>query len=351
MATTATAPPPAIESGIVWAHRLLLNREPQDRGAIAQIRAIAPTVAALRNVVLGSAEFSLLRQRIGKSSGLALAPAELREGIDWGYRLILNREPVQAAVEAQLPFVARSEDIRSRLLLSRESREANCPALEPLREFDALDRLSPYCLVPGPVGSWNDFIGVRTRCRYLLASFMAKSATVEGPPGLDSRVAHDLSEWVGTIRSLLEAGEELVAIELGAGWAPWLVTCGVLAKRLGISKVKLIGVEASQDHLEFMRQHFVDNDLDPSQHELMHAVVGPEDGLASFPKLNAPREDYGAIANFNPIDNASEWETVQCLSLRAIMRDIRRIDILHCDIQGAELEVLGAARREIDQQL
>jgi FkbM family methyltransferase len=227
----------------------------------------------------------------------------------------------------------------------------NDPRLGQLRDFDVLNQFAPFCAVPGPKDSWHDFIGVRTRCQYLPASFGSKSGTVEGAPGVDSRVAHDLSEWIGTLRSVLAANGEIVAVELGAGWAPWLVACGVLAKRRGIKGVKLIGVEGSRDHLPFMRQHFVDNSLDPDDYNLLHGVVGPEDGIARFPRLTNPSEDYGARAGFRDTPQAGNWDDVQCYSLHTLLSGLSRVDILHCDIQGGEIEVLSAGRNEIDKRV
>ena len=96
-----------------------------------------------------------------------------------------------------------------------------------------------------------------------------------------------------------------------------------------------------------MRQHFLDNGLDPDAHRIIHGVVGVTDGEARFPKLSHPHDHYGASAAFEGEETVDApgyagWETLRCLSLKSILADWKRVDLLHVDIQGAEGEILTA---------
>jgi hypothetical protein len=71
----------------------------------------------------------------------------------------------------------------------------------------------------GEPGVLFDFLGVKTLCKYLADTYAVLSGKVEGPPGTERAAVHEMAEWVGTLRSVLEARERgsLVVVELGAG--------------------------------------------------------------------------------------------------------------------------------------
>jgi len=153
---------------------------------------------------------------------------------------------------------------------------------------------------------------------------------------------------------VLEAKDRFVAIELGAGWAPWLVSGAKAAERRGINATYLVGVEGSSEHHAYMLQHFKDNGLNPDEHSLLHAVVGAQDGVAYFPRLDDPHLDYGANAVFADDEREAaakrgELLKVQCVGLPGLLQRTGRVDLLHMDIQGHELDVLKASMAEMDQ--
>ncbi|HET6573489.1 MAG TPA: hypothetical protein VFG68_07800, partial [Fimbriiglobus sp.] len=118
----------------------------------------------------------------------------------------------------------------------------------------AVDVFEPYP-GPGAAGFLTDFLGVRTRVTYV-RGLEALDGAVEARPGSGPVCFHDPVEWNGVLRSVLEATGRIVAVELGAGWGPWLVVAAVAAARCGIRDVRLVGVEGSAAHCGFMRQHF-----------------------------------------------------------------------------------------------
>jgi FkbM family methyltransferase len=147
---------------------------------------------------------------------------------------------------------------------------------------------------------------------------------------------HDPAEWVALLKSALEARKSFTVVELGAGFGPWLVAGARAVRHLGIEDVCLIGAEAAASHYRFMLQHFRDNGLKPEAHRLFHAAVGPQDGTVAFPDPVDPSADWGAAMG--------SGDPIKCISLRSLMEGVNSVDLLHCDIQGAELETLSASR-------
>jgi FkbM family methyltransferase len=182
-------------------------------------------------------------------------------------------------------------------------------------------------------------------------------------------------EWAGALRAVLDATTDLTVVELGAGWGPWLVALARAAHLRGIRNVRLVGVEGSKEHFEYMRSHFADNGLDPGQHTLHHAIVGPVDGEAYFPILTYPSEMYGSAPSLSqekreprgvtrrflgrlglrrpPATGPSleGMERVNCISLPTLLRPLNRVDLVHFDIQGGEYEVILSARQVLKEKV
>lgn len=304
-------------------------------------------------------------QQSQSASGTALAevspPPTIREAVVWAYRLLLGREPNdQAAIDVHLGYDTVAS-LRAAFMATPEFQQVHpassiTPAVTP-DEAAIIDRFQPFFRAPAPAGSWCDFLGVRTRCAFLPDGYDGLSPfAMQGPPGSSSGPLHDKEEWVGTLRSVLEARDRLVVMELGAGWAPWLVGAAVAATRVGISDVRLIGVEGSAGHVGFMDQHMRDNGIDPGAHHLIHGVAGHSDGIARFPRLAEPRNDYGAQADYGAGSSAGaaadpNMEEVPCYSLDTLLAGLNRVDLLHCDIQGMEGAVFAAAREVVNAKV
>jgi FkbM family methyltransferase len=224
---------------------------------------------------------------------------------------------------------------------------------------------------PGIPGFIIDFLGTKTRTAYLnVMNDWEQGGLVEDYPITENFHSSGM-EWAGSLRSVLEAKAQLVVMELGAGWGPWLVALARAARLRGIDNIHLVGVEGSKGHFEYLLTHFADNGLDPQGHTLLHAVVGPTDGIAEFPVLPDPSANYGARAIFSKQTNSalehSETEKVSCVSLLTLARAFDRVDLIHFDIQGAEADVIlsslgvlkekarrlviGTHSRSIEQQL
>ena len=172
-------------------------------------------------------------------------------------------------------------------------------------------------------------------------------------------------DW--SAKSVLTARDRYVALELGAGWAPWLVAGATAARRVGTKNVKLYGVEGDPAHFAFMQDHFRDNGFDPDEYCLFNAAVGVNAGRARFPKLEDPAGDWGT----RPLGAAAAGETVSTLSGEPDYRgvvyesysevDILPIsslleceavwDLVHIDVQGWEFELCKASADLLDQRV
>lgn len=340
--------PNDMQDAINWTFRLLLNQEPPAKHHLVDAAAYCKNYRDFRHVFANSNEFADRFSKIGYVNNVTMPADEIRKGVKWAYHLYFLQDPTAEQISYQANRCKSVANIRELFLLSQEFKLNKGFGLPDLADIEILNRFVPFCSAPAPAGYFNDFLGAKTSLSYLPAFFQTKSGTFEGPPGSPTAGMHSSAEWIGTLRSALEAKEKFVVVELGAGWAPWLVSSAFAAKRRGITNIKLIGVEGSAEHVEFMRRHFKDNDIDPNAHQILHAVVGAKDGIARFPKLLNPSGHYGANADFagqgsDKDPGLGAWEEIKSISIKTLLKDVDFVDLMHIDIQGAETDVVRAA--------
>ncbi len=112
------------------------------------------------------------------------------------------------------------------------------------------------------------------------------------------------------------------------------------AERKAIKNCRVTAVEASGAHIGFIRQHLADNGVPESRVTIVNAAISGADGTAQFPKMADPRLNYGA--EIGKRVGAGDMEAVKLMSLETILGNERRIDLIYCDIQGAEAETFEA---------
>ncbi len=282
------------------------------------------------------------------------ASPSLEDAVLWGYRLLLDREPENAEIVQTHARAYRSvREVRRMFMQSEEFAERAAADGGRVPYSEVLMHFPPFT-GQGEPDVWFDFLGVKTRCKYLPETYAVLSGQVEGPPGTEKAALHETAEWIGTLQSVLEARVRgsLVVVELGAGWGPWLVGAAKAAERVGIRHIRLAGIEGAQSHFDFMLEHFHDNDLDPNAHLLIHGVVGARDGKARFPKLAEPSNEWGAIADFGKRPAAATvFEEVPCVSLTTLLGQLPPVDLVHCDVQGSEYDVLTAAQKTLNARV
>lgn len=176
------------------------------------------------------------------------------------------------------------------------------------------------CSSAGETGFFFDFLGTKTRTEYLPASCQWLSGKVFGLPAPGRTILHEYEEWQGVIAAVRDAKNTFVAVELGAGWGPWLVTSHFAAKHLGIDSTLLVGVEAEAPNIEFMKTHFSDNGIDYRQHKIVRAAIDKRDASAA----------------------SSHPGGAPLMSLTTLLKDLPIVDIIHCDIQFAEARAFAA---------
>jgi FkbM family methyltransferase len=199
-----------------------------------------------------------------------------------------------------------------------------------------------------------DFLGAKTRIALLYDEVAALDGCVLEPP-VPGDFHAEAVEWLGLLKTVRSARDRYTAMEWGAGWAPWLVAGAVAARLVGIAASRLYGVETDPDHVASMRQHFLDNDLDPSAHVLLQAAVGPQKGVARWPRYPDARNMWGArplrhgsredVNYHNPATD--EFLDIEVLNASELLLKEPTWDMLHIDIQGWE----GAVCRSCIEQM
>lgn len=277
---------------------------------------------------------------------------EARNLVRTAYRLLLDREPEnEAVVDAHLSAEGGGTNraVRNRLLLSDEF-QALYYGMLPTRGEKM--EVEAALLDSNPVaraGCFTDRFGVLTRVSYLPDDYGKYAGRIGSADGTFDMPLHEKDELTALLRSVASASVEFVAAELGAGWGPWIVLGGQLARRRGLS-VKLMAVEGSHDHVAFIHTHMADNGFDPGDHLVLHAVAGSQDGVARFPRLKDPSKEWGAAASY-ATDEVQEMDEVASLSLPTLLGRMPVLDFLHCDVQGAEADLVESGMAALNDRV
>lgn len=170
----------------------------------------------------------------------------------------------------------------------------------------------------GVDGFFFDFLGTRTRTSYFDESHQWLSSRVFPFPTPEACIFFNYHEWIGALRAVLEAKGRLVAVELGAGWAPWLVSLWAAARQIGINECTLVAVEACKTQCAFARQHFADNAVPGDQWAIVRASIG------------------------------KRWRD---RSIASVIKKLDKVDLIHCDIQGAEADAFERSMSAVNAKV
>lgn len=276
------------------------------------------------------------------------------------YRLLLEREPEnEEVVHRAVARCNNVEELRNLFLNSAEYIEKRASPVQhrsTLAPEEILIINEHFNLSPEPVeGFVVDKLGVRTRSSSLWNEAQPLAGTVVPAP-LVGNFHGEALEWLGLLKSVRSAKGRFVAMELGAGWGPWVVAGAVAARNMGIEDSFLLAVEADPGHFEFMRQHFMDNGLNPEEHRLLQVGVGDQHGWARWPRLES-RNEWGSRpipidANGDqPPDGTisdylgrqfSDFVEVEIVSIVDLLKEQPRWDFVHIDVQGGEAALCQA---------
>jgi FkbM family methyltransferase len=191
----------------------------------------------------------------------------------------------------------------------------------------------------GAVPGFNlNFIGQRSNPTFD-GQDLSKASSADYP-----QVSDESFEWIAVLEAVLEAQKTFTMFELGAGYGRWLVAavCAARQQRPDLS-FKLVGVEPEPTHFRFLHQHFLDNGLDPKDHQLIEAAVNATGETVHF-IVGHPEEWYGqAIVPEGFIMQAyptARTTQVSAVKLVDLLESHSYVDLIDMDIQGAELGVV-----------
>jgi hypothetical protein len=278
-----------------------------------------------------------------------------KEDVIWAYRLFFDREPENNnVIKISLESLASREQLVQSFINSDEynnkygkiSARHPSPFWHYLSAFDAVGTINKYTksdLQPSPYYAMN-FLGVKMRLEFYPKILPPLIGKVEPPP-IPTNWHADIAEWASCLRSVDLSGERFVMLELGCGWGCWINNLGVAAKSEGKS-VKLYGVEADQQSLRFARLALNDNGITENEFVLSKGIAGKMGNVALFPSIS-PEEGGGGVAIFNPSNaqlseakNSGKYFILPCVDIDNLIKDEERLDFMHVDLQGAELDLL-----------
>lgn len=199
-------------------------------------------------------------------------------------------------------------------------------------------------LAPTPGFITNAF-GVKINPKHL-PQVLAGREGVEPLP-IPANWHADIAEFGGALRAVDLAKESFTVVELGCGWGCWLNITGVVARRKGL-RVQLIGVEGDIGHVRFAKESLTENGFSENEFTIHHGMASAENGLALFPKQEQAGVNWGLEAIFDlciektkEILKTGKYEQLRKLPLQSVLPEsCDHIDLLHVDIQGAEIPLI-----------
>jgi FkbM family methyltransferase len=213
-----------------------------------------------------------------------------------------------------------------------------------------------------------DFVGVATDCKFIDAAPQGRSDTSYPP------FDEDYFEWIDVLESVLCSKDEYVMVELGAGFGRWSARAAYAAKQLNIYP-RLIAVEPEPKHFSWLLQHFCNNALNPSEHDLLDAAISdtnaPQMLCIEMPGYDRADRWYGQALlqepgawtgqkyeSFNVFEGPAGWKSIEVPSIRLgdlfdvlISGVLSRVDLMDFDIQGQEAAVIRDGIDLIDERV
>jgi len=275
-----------------------------------------------------------------------------KEDVVWAYRLCLGREPEsEKVIESWIKDAGTRQALVQSIIASDEFKSRNAPTDQSpfwhyQSSFDAIEVINRYAnksVHPSPNYVTN-FLGVKIRPNFFPSILTGLGGTVQPVP-IPANWHADIAEWASCLRALDLTSDRFVMLELGCGWGCWMNNLGVAAKAAG-KKIKLFGIEADQDHFRYAEFALSDNGILKNEYVLTHGIAGKSGSLALFPRIESGI-NWGGAAIFNPSDaqlkdslSSGRFVRIPIVDISALIKGEMKLDLLHIDIQGAELELL-----------
>jgi len=274
--------------------------------------------------------------------------------------------------------------------ISIAARRAPAPiaTAHTLAEVDALlDRITPWS-GEVPEGYIVDCLGILTAGSFMWNRCGPFPAHYKETPRASLTTwgegFFELADWLLAAR---DARDQFVAVSLGASFGAQLVYAWKSLMALNPLPCHLVGVEPVPENCAWMRRHMAVNGIDPDEHGIIQAALGPDNEPVLFP-IGAPgsgrtgstdtnstqsRRRYAALVSANGLSDRvlenmlfhnstgltydmgdgyeGEMKFVSAVTVRDVLMPFGRVDLLEADIQQAEISVIPPFMQLIDRKV
>lgn len=190
-----------------------------------------------------------------------------------------------------------------------------------------------------------NYLGVQIAPKYLPHILEGRGGQVEDIP-IPANWHSDMAEFAAVLRAVDLAVNNWTMIELGCGWGCWMANSGAAARQRGL-KINMVGVEADPDHLEFAKECMETNNFRLTEFKLIHGIAAEKHGFFLFPRQKQGGIDWGLQPVFEMDQNkcrelveSGTYIELPSIGLITLLPELGRVDLLHVDIQGGELDLL-----------
>lgn len=223
-----------------------------------------------------------------------------------------------------------------------------------------------------------DFLGTLIRHDFIAGLHATRPHSVEvhdSHPQFDE----EYFEWIDLLEAVTSARGSFTMIELGAGFGRWAVRAAAATRQFNPNlPCRLIAVEPEPVVFGWMKEHFKENDVDERGHSLIHAAIGEAPGTSMFyiggpkggPYDRHPNSWYGQAltkdsdltgldrpdglyAGFRVVEHQSGWRSIPIptVTVRCLLKDLDRVDLIDLDIEGQELTSLSLAIEQLNTKV
>ncbi|WP_158812829.1 FkbM family methyltransferase [Methylocapsa sp. S129] len=177
----------------------------------------------------------------------------------------------------------------------------------------AFDGLTPYSGVPKQ-GFYPDWTGAMTDAMFREWTGMKRDEV--GGKHIETRLPTmaDGEGWfesIDSVEAAREANGRFVMVTLGACYGAQAVGSYRVLQQLNPMPCKLVAVEPEPDNLKWVRQHFLDNGINPDDHWIVGSAISDTRQPVFFP-VGAP--GTGAQNSFSTNEPAARENYVKALS-------------------------------------
>jgi hypothetical protein len=198
-------------------------------------------------------------------------------------------------------------------------------------------------------------------CVPFCASFNPERLTFPVP---DDGFHAEALEYIALADAVRRAKSGFCAVEIGAGWGPWVTLAGVLARNRRITDISLIGIEALPARFKLMKEHLAANGLRPcsTQDEtswkgvhclLRQGAATPVRTRLWFPDVDV--SDMGPAASDKDVSHDYRGNPVTNIPVEGYplseLIGSNIVDYLHIDVQGSELGLIEANLELLERQV